>query len=78
MTPVDQALLDVQRRHANTTTPGVLERAMTEATGLSPTRAYQRLNALLDDEEAWAHDPVTVSLLRRRRSARMRGLPTSA
>ena len=33
--------------------------------GLSVTRFWQRVNALLDTEEALAHDPVTVNRLRR-------------
>jgi multiple sugar transport system substrate-binding protein len=38
--------------------------------GISPTRYYQLLNALLDDEGALARDPVTVNRLRRIRDAR--------
>ncbi len=78
VTPSGQTLLDVQREHANSTTPGTLERAMTEETGLSPTRCYQLLNALLEDEQAWQYDPLTVALLRRRRAARMKRMPRSA
>lgn len=40
--------------------------------GLSVTRAFQRLNHLLDDPDAWAHDPATMGLLLRRREARAR------
>lgn len=54
--------------------PGAKERAIREELGLAPVRYYQLLNALLDDERALAHDPVTVNRLRRvrdtRRSAR--------
>lgn len=45
--------------------PGAKERAIRERLGLSPTRYYQLLNALLDDPRALAHDPVTVNRLRR-------------
>lgn len=45
--------------------PGAKERAVREQLGISPTRYYQLLNALLDDARALAHDPVTVNRLRR-------------
>ncbi|MFI1796887.1 DUF3263 domain-containing protein [Streptomyces sp. NPDC020379] len=50
--------------------PGAKERAIREDLGLTPTRYYQLLNALLDDPAALAHDPVTVNRLRRLREAR--------
>ncbi|MBT2385471.1 DUF3263 domain-containing protein [Streptomyces sp. ISL-11] len=50
--------------------PGAKERAIRERLGLTPTRYYQLLNALLDDPRALAHDPVTVNRLRRLRDAR--------
>ncbi|MFD6417554.1 DUF3263 domain-containing protein [Streptomyces sp. NPDC060194] len=50
--------------------PGAKERAIREGLGLSPTRYYQHLNALLDDPAALASDPVTVNRLRRIRAAR--------
>ncbi|MEU9170829.1 DUF3263 domain-containing protein [Streptomyces sp. NPDC048420] len=50
--------------------PGAKERAIREELGLAPVRYYQLLNALLDDERAVAHDPVTVNRLRRVRDAR--------
>ncbi len=50
--------------------PGAKERAIREELGLAPVRYYQLLNALLDDERALAHDPVTVNRLRRVRQAR--------
>lgn len=50
--------------------PGAKERAIRERLGLSPTRYYQLLNALLDDPRALAHDPVNVKRLRRVRQAR--------
>ena len=46
------------------------ERAILEELGLAPVRYYQLLNALLDDERALAHDPVTVNRLRRVREQR--------
>ncbi|QQN78049.1 DUF3263 domain-containing protein [Streptomyces sp. XC 2026] len=52
---------------------GTKERAIRERLGISPTRYYQLLNALLDDERALAHDPVTVNRLRRLRDVRRGG-----
>jgi hypothetical protein len=64
----DLAVLDIARRQW--TGPGVRERAIRERLGLSPTRYFQLLNALLDDPRALAHDPLTVNRLRRARDAR--------
>ena len=52
--------------------PGAKERAIRERLGLSPTRYYQLLNALLDDPAAARHAPVTVNRLRRVREAQRR------
>ncbi|MFI5756616.1 DUF3263 domain-containing protein [Streptomyces sp. NPDC051569] len=52
--------------------PGAKERAIREGLGLSPTRYYQLLNALLDDPRAAEHDPVTVNRLRRIRAEHRR------
>jgi hypothetical protein len=49
--------------------PGAKERAIRERLGMSPTRFYQLLNALLDDPRALVQDPVTVNRLRRTREA---------
>jgi hypothetical protein len=64
----DLAVLDIARRQW--AGPGAKERAIREGLGLSPTRYYQLLNALLDDARALAHDPVTVNRLRRLRESR--------
>ncbi|MEU6079346.1 DUF3263 domain-containing protein [Streptomyces sp. NPDC047108] len=64
----DRAVLAVERR--SWSGPGAKERVIRERLGLSPTRYYQLLNALLDDPRALAHDPVTVNRLRRVRAAR--------
>ncbi|MGA4841145.1 DUF3263 domain-containing protein [Streptomyces sp. G45] len=63
-----RAVLALERR--NWAGPGAKERAIREELGLAPVRYYQILNALLDDERALAHDPVTVNRLRRVREAR--------
>ncbi len=64
----DLAVLAVERR--SWAGPGAKEREIRERLGITPTRYYQLLNALLDDERAFAHDPVTVNRLRRVRAAR--------
>ncbi|SPF05444.1 DUF3263 domain-containing protein [Streptomyces sp. MA5143a] len=64
----EQAILALERQGWGS--PGAKERAVRERLGLAPVRYYQLLNALLDDERALAHDPVTVNRLRRVREAR--------
>ena len=54
-------------RHA-----GAKETAIRDRFGLSPTRYYQALNALVDQPAALATDPVLVRRLRRLRAARHR------
>ncbi|MGW3949635.1 DUF3263 domain-containing protein [Streptomyces sp. NPDC004752] len=64
----EQAILALERR--SFAGPGAKERAIREELGLVPVRYYQLLNALLDDERALSHDPVTVNRLRRVRETR--------
>ncbi|MEU6575606.1 DUF3263 domain-containing protein [Streptomyces sp. NPDC046805] len=66
--PPQKAILALERR--SFPGPGAKERAIREELGLAPVRYYQLLNALLDDERALAHDPVTVNRLRRVRDTR--------
>lgn len=68
LTEADQALLDFERRWWRQ--PGAKERAILENFECSPTRYYQRLNALLDEPAALAYDPLLVERLRRLRRAR--------
>lgn len=49
---------------------GSKEASIRDTFGLSPTRYFQVLNALLDDPEAMMHDPQVVSRLRRLRASR--------
>lgn len=63
MTDTDRALLDAWATTSGRPA-GAREAALTEVTGLSPTRTYLRLRALLDDPEAWAYAPVTLRLIR--------------
>lgn len=64
----DRAVLAME--HTSWPGPGAKERAIREQLGISPVRYYQLLNALIDDERALAHDPVTVNRLRRVRDDR--------
>ncbi|MFE4175183.1 DUF3263 domain-containing protein [Streptomyces sp. NPDC056909] len=67
----DRAVLAVEQR--GWPGPGAKERAIREQLGISPTRYYQLLGALLDDPRAAEHAPVTVNRLRRIRAARREG-----
>ncbi|MGY1842427.1 DUF3263 domain-containing protein [Modestobacter sp. SYSU DS0875] len=51
---------------------GAKEAAIRERFGLSATRYYQLLNALVDRPEALAADPLLVRRLRRMRAVRQR------
>ncbi|EIV27762.1 Fis family transcriptional regulator [Mycobacteroides abscessus subsp. abscessus] len=48
--------------------PGTKENAIREKFGLSPVRYYQKLNRILESEDALKSDPVTVNRLRRIRT----------
>src|SRR3954452_14803320 len=52
--------------------PGAKETAIRERFGMTPTRYYQSLNALIDRPAALAQDPLLVRRLRRLRAARQR------
>jgi len=52
---------------------GAKETAIREQFGVTPTRYYQVLNALVDRPAALEADPLLVRRLRRLRSARRRG-----
>ncbi|NUP52134.1 MAG: DUF3263 domain-containing protein [Catenulispora sp.] len=70
LTDRDRAILAFEKqwwRHA-----GSKEQAVRERFGVSATRYYQMLNALLDDEAALAYEPEVVKRLRRLRAARQR------
>jgi hypothetical protein len=54
-------------RHA-----GAKETAIRDRFGVTPTRYYQVLNALVDRPDALAADPLLVRRLRRLRTARQR------
>ena len=51
---------------------GAKEQAIRELFDMSATRYYQVLNALIDDANALAFDPMLVKRLRRMRASRQR------
>lgn len=51
---------------------GSKESEIRERFGISPTRYYQLLNALIDSPDALAHDPLLVKRLRRLRETRQK------
>jgi hypothetical protein len=64
------ALLDFEKNWWSLT--GSKESEIRERFGISPTRYYQLLNALIDTPDALAHDPLLVKRLRRLREARQK------
>jgi hypothetical protein len=66
----DLEILDFERqwwKYADTKETGIRERL-----GLSPARYYRRLNWIIDQPQALAHDPLLVRRLTRTRRARQR------
>ena len=51
---------------------GAKEQAVRERFRVSPTRYYQLLNRIIDDDAAVSYDPMLVKRLRRLRAARQR------
>lgn len=52
--------------------PGTKAAAIRERFGMSGSRYYELLNALIDDPGVAAYDPLVVKRLRRRRDTRRR------
>lgn len=66
----DRAVLAFEKQHFKYS--GSKEQAIRDRFGMSATRYYQVLNALLDRPEALEFDPMVVNRLRRRRESRQR------
>lgn len=66
----DQQMLALERQWWKYA--GAKEQAIRELFDLSATHYYQLLNALIDTEDALAHDPMLVKRLRRLRMSRHR------
>lgn len=70
LTDDDKTVLDLERRWWKYA--GAKEQTIRDTFGWSSTRYYQVLNALIDEPEALAYDPLLVRRLRRLRDARAR------
>lgn len=68
LTDAERAILEFERLRWNHV--GLKEDAIRERFGISPTRFYQRLNAVIDKPAAVAEHPVLVRRLRRLRATR--------
>jgi hypothetical protein len=68
MTEVQLQVLAFERRWWRYA--GAKEEAIAAEFGVSPTRYYQQLDALVDTREALATDPLLVGRLRRLRGSR--------
>lgn len=66
----DQRMLSLERQWWKYS--GAKESAIRDLFDLSATHYYQILNALIDTDEALAHDPMLVKRLRRLRTSRQR------
>src|SRR5215210_2333550 len=66
----DQQMLALERQWWKYA--GAKEQAIRELFDLPATHYYQLLNALIDTEDALAHDPMLVKRLRRLRTSRHR------
>ncbi|NUS73088.1 MAG: DUF3263 domain-containing protein [Corynebacteriales bacterium] len=66
----DQKILEFERQWWKYA--GAKEQAIQDLFGMSATRYYQALNALIDSDEALAADPLLVKRLRRQRFERQR------
>ncbi len=79
LTDRDRAILEFERGWW--TEPGPKDTAIRAHFDLSGTRYYQLLSDLIDDPDAYDHDPLLVRRLRRlrerRRRARAEGRPMS-
>ncbi|MGO0575387.1 DUF3263 domain-containing protein [Ornithinimicrobium panacihumi] len=70
LTDRDRQILDFE--HQWWKYPGSKEQAVKDLFDLSPTRYYQLLNQLIDNDDALAHDPMLIKRLRRQRARRQR------
>lgn len=64
----DRAILDFER--TSWQRPGSKEAAIREHLGISGTRYYQLIGAIVDGDAALTYDPLTVRRLRRLREQR--------
>ena len=69
MTDEERGMLDLAGERWNYA--GSLEQRVRDELGISLTRFWQRVNQLVDTEEALAYAPITVNRLRRLRGGRV-------
>ena len=70
LTPRDKEILEFERQWWKYS--GAKEQAIRELFGMSATRYYQVLNALVDHPGAMSFDPMLIKSLQRMRNARAR------
>ena len=70
LSPRDRQILEFERQWWKYA--GAKEQAIRELFDMSATRYYQIINALIDNPDALAFDPMLVKRLRRMRAARQR------
>jgi len=70
LTPRDKEILEFERQWWKYS--GAKEQAIRELFGMSATRYYQVLNALVDHPGAMSFDPMLIKRLQRMRNARAR------
>ena len=70
LTELDREILAFERQWWKYA--GAKEQAIRDLFDMSTTRYYKVLNALIDRQDALAHDPMLVKRLRRLRSSRQR------
>ena len=70
LTDTEKAMLATERVRWQYS--GAKEQYIRDKFGMSITRYYQAVNALIEREDALAHDPHTTRLLLRRRTQRQR------
>ena len=70
LTPRDKEILEFERQWWKYS--GAKEQAIRELFGMSATRYYQVLNALVDHPGAMSFDPMLMKRLQRMRNARAR------
>lgn len=69
LSPIETAMLDLEANWRSMAPTKA--RAIRERLGMTPTRYYLRLAALIDEDRAYWADPVLISRLRRMRQHRL-------
>lgn len=73
LTDQDKKIFAFEREWLGRRSPGAKETAIRATFGVSTATHHQRVNALIDRQDALAHDPYTVNRLRERRDRKWRG-----